>query len=287
MEVTMIQEFSNKIDLNRLTSAASFVPDFHIHDFYELFILIKGELSFFIQDSCYHISAGTMLVINDLELHKAVNLLSEPYERIYIHIPTEFFLRHENDEIDLAACFKKRNAGENNLFLLDESQLYYIIQQYENMKQAAAYPLKGSTLLLESYLIQLLVFINNLLESCDTMFPPCTYSENTQIILRYIQDHLLDTITLDVLADHLCLNKHYMCHMFKKETGTTIFNYILLLRLAKAKSLLMQGKNVTESCSGAGFKDYTNFITSFKKFTGYTPKKYQKLNSPVTKKGRT
>lgn len=131
---------------------------------------------------------------------------------------------------------------------------------------------------METYLLQLLIFINHLFDGTPAVLP-CTYSENTQIILQYIQDHLLEPITLDELAAHLFLNKYYMCHMFKKETGTTIFNYLLLCRLAKAKSLLMQGKNVTETCFGAGFKDYTNFITSFKKFTGYTPKKFQKLIS--------
>ena len=74
----MIREFSEKIDFNRLVSMSSYVSDFHIHNFYELFVLLDGELSFFIQDSCYQITAGTMLVINDLELHKAVNRLQTP-----------------------------------------------------------------------------------------------------------------------------------------------------------------------------------------------------------------
>lgn len=273
----MIREFSDEIDFSRLVSMESYVPDFHIHNFYELFLLLDGELSFFIQDSCYHITAGTLLVINDLELHKAVNQLETPYERIYIHIPLSFFRRYHTPEIDLAACFHDREPGTNNVVLLDDAQLQYIFLQYEHMNQAAAYPLAGKTLLLESYLLQLLIFINHLFDGKPAMLP-CTYSEKTQTIIQYMQTHLLDTVTLDELAEHLFLNKYYMCHMFKKETGTTIFNYLLLCRLAKAKALLMQGKNVTETCFGAGFKDYTNFITSFKKFTGYTPKKFQKLN---------
>lgn len=255
---------------------SSYVSDFHIHNFYELFVLLDGELSFFIQDSCYQISAGTMLVINDLELHKAVNRLSTPYERIYIHIPPQLFQRYQTPEIDLSACFHNREPGTNNVVLLDESQFQYVLLQYEHMKQSSSYPLAGQTLLMETYLLQLLIFINHLFDGTPAVLP-CTYSEHTQTILQYVQDHLLEQITLDELAEHLFLNKYYMCHMFKKETGTTIFNYLLLCRLAKAKSLLKQGKNVTETCFGAGFKDYTNFITSFKKFTGYTPKKFQKL----------
>ena len=109
----MIREFSEKIDFNRLASMSSYVSDFHIHNFYELFVLLDGELSFFIQDSCYQITAGTMLVINDLELHKAINRLQTPYERIYIHIPPPFFQRHQTPEIDLSACFHNREPGRS------------------------------------------------------------------------------------------------------------------------------------------------------------------------------
>lgn len=270
----MIQEYSNTIDFNRLSSMKSFVDDFHMHNFYELFILLKGELSFLVQNSRYDIAAGTLLVINDTELHRSINRLEQPYERIYIHIPPDFFQRYATSEIDLSACFKNRSPGENNLMLLEDSQTDFILRQYESLKQAASYPLNGQQLLIDSYIIQLLIYVNNLFDKHQTILPSA-YSANTQTIIHYIEKHLLDVITLDELANELFLNKYYMCHMFKKETGTTIFNYIFLCRISKAKSLLLEGKNVTEACYGAGFRDYTNFITAFKKFTGYTPKKYQ------------
>lgn len=275
-KMNMIQEYSNTVDFNRLSSVKSYVDDFHMHNFYELFILLKGELSFLIQNSRYEITAGTLLVVNDTELHRSINRQKQPYERIYIHIPPVFFSRHATSEIDLRACFKNRKPGEHNLMLLDEAQTDFIIRQYESMKQAASYPLNGQQLLIDSYVIQLLIYVNNLFDKHQVILPSA-YSANTQAIIHYIENHLLDALTLDKLADELFLNKYYMCHMFKKETGTTIFNYIFLCRISKAKTLLLQGKSVTEACYEAGFRDYTNFITAFKKVTGYTPKKYQLL----------
>ena len=86
---------------------------------------------------------------------------------------------------------------------------------------------------------------------------------------------MTEHITLDILADKLSLNKFYLSHKFKEETDTTILQYLILARISKAKQLLSSGINVTEACYNTGFNDYSNFITTFKKITGYTPKKYQ------------
>lgn len=272
----MIQEFSGDITYNMLSSRRSYVHDFHLHNFYELFLLLEGELNFYIHQSFYHITSGTLMVINDLEIHKNMNIRNTPYNRIYIHIPPEFFHKHPTDEIDLTACFKNRNIGEDNLIMLNDTQLKYFVHQYNHIKETENYLLPGKKLLLETYLLQLLVFVNNL-SSKQTNFSSIEYPKDTHNIINYLEQHLLENITLDSLAEHLSLSKYYLCHIFKKETGTTIFNYLLIRRIAKSKVLLSEGGNVTEACYQSGFNNYTNFITSFKKITGYTPKKYQKL----------
>ena len=47
--------------------------------------------------------------------------------------------------------------------------------------------------------------------------------------------------------------------------------WLLLKRLNLARVLLAQGCRVDETCAGAGFNDYSNFIRTFKKHTGMTP----------------
>jgi AraC-like DNA-binding protein len=37
------------------------------------------------------------------------------------------------------------------------------------------------------------------------------------------------------------------------------------------------GRNVTEACFESGFQNYNNFITTFRKSTGYTPKQYKDM----------
>ena len=152
--------------------------------------------------------------------------------------------------------------------------MFLAVKQEEKITENETYSLPGKELLMETYLLQLLVFINNLF-----LYPAapsfCRYTPAVQDVVNYIKEHMTEPISLDSLSHALSLSKYYLCHTFKEETGTTIFNYLLLLRISKAKSLLSEGKNVSETCYLSGFTNYNNFITTFKKITGYTPKKYQ------------
>ncbi len=178
--------------------------------------------------------------------------------------------------MDLSACFTSRKTGERNLIQLKDRELAYFSNQFQFIQENKNYTLPGKELLLETYLLQLLVFINNLFSysSCPII---SQYTPTVQDVVNYLEKNLLENISLDSLAQTFSLSKYHLCHIFKEETGTTIFNYLLLLRISRAKSMLGDGKNVTETCYLSGFTNYSNFITSFKKHTGYTPKKYASL----------
>lgn len=273
----MIQETSDEISYNLLRSYESYVNGFHMHNFYELYLLLDGELNYYINNFCYHTVAGTLVLINDMEVHRNLNLTDKMYSRIYIHIPPSFFHRYKSTEIDLAACFKRREAGHNNLISLTKEQINYIVEKYHDIKTADESDNPGHQLMLDTHLIQLLIFVNNLYGKNHSDITN-RYPDDINRIIDYLDKHILESITLDNLSKEFSTSKYYLCHRFKKETGSTILNYLLLLRIAKAKLLLSQGRNVTEACYQSGFKDYTNFITTFKKVTGRTPKKYQYMH---------
>lgn len=272
----MIQEYSDEISYNLLTSRQNYVKDFHLHNFYELFLLLEGKLDFCVQQTFYHLSPGSLMLINDMEIHKAINRTEKPYKRIYIHIPPSFLRRYHTDDLDLSGCFIQRKTGEKNLIQLNTREIAFFYDQYTKMAENDRHPQPGKKLLLETYLVQLLVFVNNLFSSAPFR-KICQYTPMVQDIMNYIEEHLLETVSLDSLAERFSLSKYYLCHIFKEETGTTIFHYLLLLRISRAKSLLCNGKNVTETCELSGFTNYSNFITTFKRHTGYTPKRYAAL----------
>ena len=77
-----------------------------------------------------------------------------------------------------------------------------------------------------------------------------------------------------MLASHFYLSSSYLCRIFKDSTGTTINQYITAKRISRAKVLLAEGHPVAETGSLCGFGDYSNFLKSFTRAVGVSPKKY-------------
>ena len=73
-------------------------------------------------------------------------------------------------------------------------------------------------------------------------------------------------------------SKNYLSKIFKQETGTSINKYITAQRITLAKSLLTNGHSVADACNMCGFRDYSNFLKTFTKIVGVSPKKYAQFS---------
>ncbi|HIW74919.1 MAG TPA: response regulator [Firmicutes bacterium] len=100
-------------------------------------------------------------------------------------------------------------------------------------------------------------------------------------MMRYIDSHYDQGLTLNQLAEEMNLNANYLSQVFKKETGKTFLKYITDLRIEKAKKLLdSKNYSISEVASRLGFSDYFYFLKTFKRVTGLTPKQYKQGYPP-------
>ncbi|MDO4294232.1 MAG: AraC family transcriptional regulator [Eubacteriales bacterium] len=259
-------------------TSSSWNAEFHMHNFCEIYLLLKGEVDFFIDDSRFRISPGTLIPINDYELHKAILVSPGEYQRCYIHIPKRYFQRFSSELTDVSACFYNRRPGRENIFRLTPEQSGFIQRCIRRMMELRDSSPFGCDLLTESCLVQVLVLVNSLFYSGQAA-NACTgrqYSPAVASAIAFLDAHLLSEISLEQIAKACCLEKHYLCRLFKKETGVTPFRFLLLKRLSLSKQLLSQGYSVTEACFRTGFRNYNNFITTFRNQVGCTPGQYQR-----------
>ncbi len=102
------------------------------------------------------------------------------------------------------------------------------------------------------------------------------HNDKVAAILEYINKNIDQKITLDLLEKLFYINKYYLCHIFKMNTGFTVNEYITYKKIMKSQELLISGVPVLEASSIVGFGDYSNFYKAFKKVVGCSPKKYIK-----------
>ncbi|MDF2802612.1 MAG: putative transcriptional regulator [Anaerocolumna sp.] len=96
-------------------------------------------------------------------------------------------------------------------------------------------------------------------------------------VMDYIFNHLHDKITLKELAGVIGFQNTYLCYLFKKETGSTITDFIQEKRVAEAQSLLRYSEYTpVEISQYLGFCSQSHFNAVFKKYTQMTPLQYRK-----------
>lgn len=71
---------------------------------------------------------------------------------------------------------------------------------------------------------------------------------------------------MDKIAAELYLNKNYIAHIFKEETGYSLIAYAILLRINRAKLMLAKtDKSITQIATECGYDDFTYFQDSSRK----------------------
>ncbi len=102
-----------------------------------------------------------------------------------------------------------------------------------------------------------------------------TGNHDVRMLILYLQQHYTEHISLDTLAATVNLNRSYLCRLFKRETGESLFQYLARLRLERAAGLLLQEElSIREAAARVGIDDPFYFTRMFKKQYGVAPSEY-------------
>lgn len=95
-------------------------------------------------------------------------------------------------------------------------------------------------------------------------------------VTKYVLENYAKDITLDDAAKEINMSYHYFSKFFKEETGQNFSDYLINIRIAKAKELLKDDSySIKEICCLVGYKDPNYFSKIFKKCTGVTPTEFR------------
>lgn len=109
---------------------------------------------------------------------------------------------------------------------------------------------------------------------------------NVQLSIDYIDEHYMESVSLDQLAQTAFLSKYYYLRSFKQYTGMTPYEYLTSVRLSHAiKMLVATNRSIDEIGYETGFGGAKNFIRQFRQSMGVTPGDYRKTPGGVIEEG--
>ncbi len=254
--------------------------ELHHHDFFELYFLMSGDVTYIIEGQLYHVMPGDMLMISPRELHQlCIRPEMSAYERYVLWVDPQLMTRLSTELTDLGSCFDPTRPGYGNLLRLkpDEwAQLQSLLENLHRESQGSAF---GADLLRESLLVQLLITINRLV-SREGALPEEAGKSNLAVakVIDYVNLHYGEPLSLDLLAERFYVSKYHLSHEFNRQVGTSLYRYIQKKRLLIARQLLAQGKKPNEVYGECGFGDYAGFYRAFKAEYGAAPREYALSN---------
>ncbi|MDR0406032.1 MAG: response regulator [Clostridiales bacterium] len=100
-------------------------------------------------------------------------------------------------------------------------------------------------------------------------------------IEQYVSDHILEGLSVNVIADKFHFNPSYLSRLYKNHRGDQLSNFIKRVQIQRAKELLDKpGSKINEVSDILGFSSPSYFISTFKKSVGITPKQYKRTANP-------
>jgi AraC-like DNA-binding protein len=92
-----------------------------------------------------------------------------------------------------------------------------------------------------------------------------------RIAKEYIAENVDRSVTLEEIANVCGFSRFYFIRMFRKATGLSPHEYLVSLRVERARRMLRQGKSLAEIAASSGFADQSHMIRTFRRTLGLTP----------------
>ena len=104
--------------------------------------------------------------------------------------------------------------------------------------------------------------------------PPPTEraAHDISAILRYIDEHFTEPLTLTSLSKHFGYSPQYLSRLFHRFIPMNITQYVNIPRINRAMRLINEGVSVTEAAFSSGFTSMPSFYRAFRAHTGAPPK---------------
>lgn len=235
----------------------------HSHDFIELFYIVQGEGSFIVSNEEYQVERNDLIIINPKVNHTEKSSNDKSMEYITLGFEGVSFNKKNSDNRESIIIYKDDRM--EILFLIrfllnelkkDDQQVFYISQN-----------------ILEMIIIKMDQYQNIQAQSSVNKETNSSIYE----IKQYIDLNYSDPISLNDLAQISHLNKYYLSHLFKEETGISPIQYLNETRIKNAKILLESTNySISEVSRFTGFSSQSFFSQRFKEMTTLSPSQYRK-----------
>ncbi|GEM_PF-42761 len=263
------EEYSPSITVNR-----------HCHNRYELYLLLEGNVNYFIKEKIYNLSKGDIAAIGMYDFHRTIYPNKKaPFERIAIHFDKDFLT---GIDFDLAGInpidIFERGPDVIRVDADIRKRITRITERMLSMNEGNS---EAGKCLLKLLLAELLIEVHLLMKNLEKNNPFSVTDEikkKVTQIMEYINKNYSSKLSLAGIADEFYISRYYLTRVFKRYSGLTVVEYINNVRINESLKLLeISTDRVSKIASTVGFNSAAHFDRVFRSIMQTSPLKYRKL----------
>lgn len=240
----------------------------HAHEHHEVYCFLSGSGTYIVEGTEHRLEPRRILIMRSNEAHMPKIDRDIPYERIAVHFSSKFVDRLDPERL-LLRPFLDRPLGRLNLYDKNRMRSGFIHDCFHRMSEVTG-NYNEKRILIASYFYNVLCEIyraseNNSLEESGA----CANSISE--IINYINNNLNENLSLSLLEDRFFISKSHLLRLFKRATGSTVWEYIMVKRINLARTMLHDGETAANAAIACGFNDYSAFYKAYKRKFGVSP----------------
>ena len=238
----------------------------HWHRSIEIFLVMKGEIDFYLGERHFSIGEKNFIIVNSNEVHSIDAPL--PNRTLVLQIPVQTFEVYLQEQPYLS--FSRRSGEQNEKLMGLVMEMY---RTYEN--KAYAWELKVSGLF-EFVKYLLLTEFKDQAQAPDIIRQKI-HLEKLSEITEYMKNHYDEPLSLEKVADRFGFSPTYLSRIFKRYANISYRDYLQDLRVEYAvKEMVHTDHELGDIAVNHGFADSRAFAKAFAKRYGCLPSEYRK-----------
>lgn len=246
----------------------------HDHDHFELVYVKRGYADFETSEETVSLSSHSIVIIKPHQIHK-FTVTSHSCEFMVLEFMIDISENLPSNIAEIADIINELQQrphmvltpGPKNAVLNALKRIIWARQNREKWDDFLGYLL----------LMELLIYISREILSSSGFSGEKGINDAMMRARDYILENYDSHIALNELANHVYLSESYLSHCFKARFGISPKNFILQVRINRAKELLSTtDMKINDIALKVGFLSQQRFNDAFKRLENLTPLNYRK-----------